>query len=121
MLSPQQQPCAVSIWKAALPSPEHTVPTLAFEMWGTVVADYLRVAVHQNSISTTPVSSVVLVTKAGPCPFFRLPNQAASYRIAVHVFELLDMLLLSEDIEVIVSCLPKWRRAIRYVKLLGSR
>lgn len=44
-------------------------------------------------------------------PVFGLRHEAAFHRVAVHVLQLLDPLVMGEDIEVVVACLPE--RAFR--------
>ena len=46
--------------------------------------------------------------KAGPGPVFGPVHQAASYRIAVDVFQFLDMFAGSEHVEIIIARLPEW-------------
>ena len=47
-----------------------------------------------------------VMTKTAPAPMLRFMDQAAGYRIAVHVAQLFDFLLIREDYEVIEARLP---------------
>jgi hypothetical protein len=68
-------------------------------MWDFTEASSRCVVVHWDSIST----SGQVVAEAEPRPLFGFLHQSASYRVAVHVFQLLYMLVLREYIEVIVA------------------
>jgi hypothetical protein len=55
------------------------------------------------------VQKVVTVTR--PAPVFRLLHQTSRNRIAVHVLQLFDSFVVSEDIEVVVAGMPEGSRA----------
>ena len=48
-----------------------------------------------------------VVAAAGVRPVFGLDDEAAGDRVAMHVVELLQSLLPGEDVEVVVTGLPK--------------
>ena len=48
-----------------------------------------------------------VVAVAAPGPVFRGFYEAAVYRVAVDVLQLLDVLLMGEDVEVVVTILPE--------------
>jgi len=47
------------------------------------------------------------VTISGPAPIFRFVDKASRDHIAVHVLQLFDPLVVSEDIEIVVAGLPE--------------
>src|SRR5262245_51281880 len=55
---------------------------------------------------------------AAPVPLFWFFHQSAFHRIAVHVAQLLNVLLLGEDVEVVEAPLPEPWRMLAMKKLL---
>ena len=45
--------------------------------------------------------------EAAPRVVLRVLDQAANYRVSVHVHQLLDTFVFSEDVEVVVAALPE--------------
>lgn len=60
----------------------------------------------------------VVEPRARPRPLVRGGDQAALHRVAVHVFQLLQTLLLAPDIQVVEAPLPD---PIRAMKVHGGR
>ena len=52
-----------------------------------------------------------VVTVTGPAPVFRFIDKASCNWIAVHVLQLFDSFVVSEDIEVVVADLPEGFRS----------
>lgn len=61
-------------------------------------------------------NSCCIVPETGPRPIFRLRDQAAGYRIAVHIAEFFDALWVRVDVEVVISRQPEWP----LLRLLGN-
>jgi hypothetical protein len=81
---------------------------------GFIVAKVGHRAKHDPSEPGYPhwarfIQKVETVTR--PAPVFRFLDEASRDRIAMHVFQLLHSLVVSEDVEVIVAGLPEGSRS----------
>ena len=52
-----------------------------------------------------------VVTVARPTPVFRFLHKTSSNWIAVHVLQLFDSFVMSEDVEIVVADLPEGSRS----------